>query len=223
MNYLTNKVSNFLHDPWGHMLWRMENIFQECGQQVSTACNNMIAWFFGVKMGKGCRFYGISQFKRYPGSSIQIGERCKFRSNFRSNMVGINHVCGISTHRRDARIIIGNESGFSGTIIAAANSIKIGDGISCGGNVTITDFDWHNLDPTRRSKGNSPSSPIIIGNNVWLGLNCLVLKGCTIGDNAIIGANSVVVNSSIPANVIVAGNPARVLRPLQESSYSKVL
>jgi len=54
---------------------------------------------------------------------------------------------------------------------------------------------------------------VIIGRNVWIGTNTIVLKGFHIGDNSIIGAGSVV-NGHIPANVITAGSPARVIRTL---------
>jgi acetyltransferase-like isoleucine patch superfamily enzyme len=53
--------------------------------------------------------------------------------------------------------------------------------------------------------------PILIGNNVWIGMNTVVLPGITIGDNVAIGANSVV-TKNIPANSIAAGNPCRVIR-----------
>ena len=62
---------------------------------------------------------------------------------------------------------------------------------------------------------NSPSgqTPVQIGNNVWVGDSAIVCKGVTIGENSVIGAGSVV-TSSIPANTIAAGNPARVVKPL---------
>lgn len=56
---------------------------------------------------------------------------------------------------------------------------------------------------------------VTIGNNVFLGMNCTVLKGVTIGDNVIIGANSLV-NKDIPANCVAAGNPCRVIMSLEE-------
>ena len=53
--------------------------------------------------------------------------------------------------------------------------------------------------------------PIVIGNDVWIGANAVVLPGVTIGDNVIVGAGAVVTRD-IPANVVAVGNPARVLR-----------
>jgi acetyltransferase-like isoleucine patch superfamily enzyme len=55
---------------------------------------------------------------------------------------------------------------------------------------------------------------VVIGDNVWLGVNSVVLKGVTIGKNSVIGANSVVTRD-IPPNVIAAGNPCKVIKQIQ--------
>ena len=55
--------------------------------------------------------------------------------------------------------------------------------------------------------------PINIGNNVWTGMNSLILKGVSIGENSIIAAHSVV-TKDVPDNVIVGGNPAKILKQL---------
>ena len=78
-----------------------------------------------------------------------------------------------------------------------------------GANSTITDGDWHPDDPRSQA-----AKPIIIGDNVWLGINVTVLKGVTIGNGSLIGAGSVVTRS-IPPNVMAAGNPCKVLRNLK--------
>lgn len=166
----------------------------------------------GVECGIGTKFYGIAVTIRSKNSKIKIGEKCSFRSDFSSNLVGINRRCIVSTIREDATISIGDNSGFSGTVIAAAKSIKIGNNVLCGANTTITDFDWHGLEPDKRNQPADPKS-IVIEDNVWLGLNVVVLKGVTIGENTVIGANSLV-TKDIPANVIAAGNPCKVIREL---------
>jgi len=77
--------------------------------------------------------------------------------------------------------------------------------------VYITDSDWHGIYDRLDYIG--ASRPVSIGTNVWLGDSVIVCKGVTIGDNSIIGAGSVV-TGDIPANVVAAGNPARVIREL---------
>ncbi|MBN2858625.1 MAG: acyltransferase [Candidatus Delongbacteria bacterium] len=168
----------------------------------------------GIKYGKGIKFYGLPVVVRMIGSKISIGKNCSFRSDFTSNLVGVNRKCIITTLRRGAEVKIGSGSGFSGTVIAAAGNIKIGKNVLCGANTTITDYDWHGIAPDKRNNSADPK-PVVIENNVWLGLNSVVLKGVTIGRNSVIGANSVV-TKDIPDNVIAAGNPCRVIKEIKE-------
>ncbi len=98
-----------------------------------------------------------------------------------------------------------------GVRISAANSISIADSCMLASHSYVTDSDWHgiydrSLPPDTRSK-------VVLEENVWIGDSAIVCKGVTIGKNSIIGAGSVV-TSDIPANVIAAGNPARVVREL---------
>jgi acetyltransferase-like isoleucine patch superfamily enzyme len=166
------------------------------------------AWWWGVKLGSGAEFDGKCHFKRFPKSTIKIGKRASFLSRPFANLIGINRPCMISTCTQDAVLEIGDNCGFSGTVIGAFKLIKLGNNVRCGANTLITDSDWHPEDP----RAGQPQ-PVIIGNNVWLGLNTVVLKGVEIGDNTLIGANSVV-TKNIPANVIAAGNPCKVIKQL---------
>ena len=105
-----------------------------------------------------------------------------------------------------------------GTRISAAEKIKIGDNVMMANGVYITDADWHGIyDRTRRSEA---VTPVVIKDNVWLGDRCTVLKGVTIGENSIVAA-SAVVTSDVPANVVVAGNPAKVVKTLEENREFK--
>jgi acetyltransferase-like isoleucine patch superfamily enzyme len=98
-----------------------------------------------------------------------------------------------------------------GVRISASDSIEIGDNCMIASGAYITDSDWHGI--YDRIERNATPAPIRIGNNVWIGDHALVLKGVTIGDNSIVGAGAVV-TKDVPANVVVAGNPARVVKQL---------
>jgi len=78
-------------------------------------------------------------------------------------------------------------------------------------NAYITDSDWHGI--YDRSMTPVKTSKVILKENVWIGDSAIVCKGVTIGKNSIIGAGAVV-TCDIPANVIAAGNPAKVIKNL---------
>jgi acetyltransferase-like isoleucine patch superfamily enzyme len=87
--------------------------------------------------------------------------------------------------------------------------ISIGDGTLIGHGSTLTTLN-HSMNPARRA--DMAPAPVVIGRNVWLGAGVTVVPGVTIGDGAIVGAGSVV-TKDVPADTIVAGVPAKVIRP----------
>ncbi|HEY2013173.1 MAG TPA: sugar O-acetyltransferase [Bryobacteraceae bacterium] len=91
--------------------------------------------------------------------------------------------------------------------------VNIGDGTQIGPNVQFYAAD-HPRDPEVRKRGLENGKPIAIGKNVWIGGGAILLPGVTIGDDAIVGAGSVVTRS-VARGVTVAGNPARVIRPVE--------
>ncbi len=181
---------------------------------MSTFLARSYARWWGVELGEGCTFYGAPLLRRLPGTRIAIGERCVFRSAVWSNLAGLNRPCVLATLGEGAQLTIGEDCGFSGTVIGAARSVAIGARVMAGANTMISDTDWHPVDPVRRAAGDAgAASPVVIEDDVWLGANVLVLKGARIGAGSSIAAGSVV-TGQIPAGVIAAGVPARVVRTL---------
>lgn len=167
--------------------------------------------FWGIRVHGFFRSIGSFTIRKVPGSEINIGPRTTFLSTSDSNLIGNNRRCIFSTNLAKSKIVIGSDCGFSSTVIGAFDQIIIGNGVRCGANTLITDSDWH-LDDIRTGD----PARIIIEDNVWLGANSTVLKGVRIGRNTVVGANSVV-TKDLPENVIAAGNPCKVIKPLDSS------
>ncbi len=171
-----------------------------------------------VHVGSGVIFYGSPIVSMEEGQGeITIGIDCVFCSVSEYTALGVNHPVVLRTLRPGAVIRIGDSTGMSGATICAAISVEIGSHVLLGANVTIVDTDFHAIKPQGRRHNNNPdeisSAPVIVGNNVFIGMNTLVLKGSRIGENSVIGAGSIVIGE-IPPNVIAAGNPARVIKAL---------
>ena len=110
------------------------------------------------------------------------------------------------------RTFIGHDSRF---MLAA--DIRIGRDCLIAGGVGISTSDGHPLDAEARRGGLSTPlaqlGDVSIGDDVWIGAGAIVLKGVTIGDRSVIGAGAVV-TKDVPPDVVVAGNPARIVKHL---------
>lgn len=158
----------------------------------------------GIKLGKNVSFNGSMMIDRFKGSYIEIGDNCTFNSHSIFNPRGCRK-CILHTANDFARIVIGNNSGFSGTSIVARKEIIIGENVMVGADSQIGDTDDHNdiLD--------TEDASVYIGNGVFIGMHCMIMKGVTIGENSIIAAGSIV-TKDIPANCIAGGVPCKVIK-----------
>lgn len=110
---------------------------------------------------------------------------------------------------------IGRDVVFNfGTCIVDDGPVYIGDDCLIGPGCHIA-TSIHPISPRLRRRKLQYNKPVRLGSNVWLGAGAIILPGVTIGDNAIVGAGSVVTHD-VPANTIVVGNPAKVLRKITE-------
>jgi maltose O-acetyltransferase len=99
-------------------------------------------------------------------------------------------------------------------IVLDVAPVVIGSRTMFGPNVQVYTA-THPLDHVERSSGREYARPIVIGEDVWIGGSAVLCPGVTIGDRSVIGAGSVV-TKDIPADVIAAGNPCKLIRPLPE-------
>ncbi|MFS1664325.1 sugar O-acetyltransferase [Streptococcus sp. zg-JUN1979] len=139
-------------------------------------------------------------FKELVGS---VGEDCHIETGF---------VCDYGSN-----IHLGERffSNFNQTFLDVC-PITIGDDAMIGPNCQLL-TPIHPLDPIERVSGIEYGAPITIGDKVWLGAGVTILPGVSLGDNVVVGAGSVV-TSSFGSNVVLAGNPARVIKTLASNT-----
>lgn len=170
------------------------------------------AWA-GVAWGAGWRLYGVPILQKHRRSVLQIGPNMELRSTARSNPLGPSHPVILSTRRPGARLIIGGGFRMTGGSLVCEEAITIGDRVTIGCNSIIADTDFHPLDVAQRHADflSGATAPIVIEDDVFIGMNVLVLKGVRLGKGCVIGAGSVV-SADVPPRSIAAGSPARVIR-----------
>lgn len=110
---------------------------------------------------------------------------------------------------------------LNGVCVVSYEKVEIGSECQIASFTIISDTDFHPVDPALRSKqvkGESfpfssvGKTEINIGNNVWIGWNCTILKGVEIGDDSIVAAGSVVLRGKYPKGSLIVGNPAKVIK-----------
>lgn len=161
---------------------------------------------------------GMSIIFHDKSSSINFnlenkGMRIHLLSDTFSNMLGISHRC-ILVARHGGRIIIGENTGLSGSTVYSMESIKIGKNVLVGASCKIIDNDFHPLRPELRvpyDPNTIKKAPVEIGDGCFIGTNSIILKGTKLGKNCVVGAGSVV-HGSWPDNSIIAGNPAKFIK-----------
>jgi len=129
---------------------------------------------------------------------------------------------------KNGHCTIGDFTLLNGALIMAEEKIEIGSHCLVSWNVGIADSDFHPIAPAQRlidaqalapyfegrpARPKLKTAPVKISDNVWIGMNAVILKGVTIGENSVVAAGSVVTKSVEP-NTVVAGNPAIVVRQL---------
>ena len=160
--------------------------------------------------GKGHNIMGAKYFDVY-GRNISIDDYPTMVAS-PDNYI---HLTTWSLEDHEGEISIGKYCLLTpGVRIASASKITIGDGCMFANSAYISDADWHGIYDRAIPVGKT--KPIILEKNVWIGDRAVVGKGVTIGKNSIVAAGAVVVKD-VPENVVVGGNPAKVIKELDST------
>ncbi len=157
----------------------------------------------GVPWRKGWRFYGVPVIQKHRQSTMTFGPGLNIRSSITSNPLSPSHPVIFCTWLKGAVLQVGENFAMTGGTICATRQVIIGNNVAVGANSIITDTDFHPLDPQkRRIKGQQGScEPVVIEDDVFIGMNCLILKGVRIGAGSCVGAGSVVTQDVLPGTI----------------------
>jgi acetyltransferase-like isoleucine patch superfamily enzyme len=148
-----------------------------------------------------------SSFKGWAGPT-----KLYMRENSRLFLNGLNQIGrGSLVWILEEGSVTINGGGFTAgnNIIIAKESVEIGKDCQIAWGVTISDHDFHKT--YTEGIQNLETSPVKIGDGVWIGMNATILKGVTVGDGAIVAAGAMVIND-VPSNCMVAGVPAKIVK-----------
>lgn len=192
------------------MLKFTRRVFQKVS---SLVCKIYVCQFSGVHVGKGGVFKGLPIIQIEKGADVRLGNNVTLNSRNYGYHASMHSPVKLMADRRGAVITIGDNTRINGACLHAYAGIKIGSNCLIAANVQVIDSNGHDIlfsDPSRRINTSSEGRPIIIEDNVWVGLNAIILPGVRIGQGAVIGANTVV-SKNVPPMVVFAGNPGRVV------------
>ncbi len=218
---ITSKVVKYIRIHGLMSLVRMatELAYQRSGTLFWTCVFCLKCWLLGVKFGRRLEVFGNCIIRKHQQSQISVGSNVQLiSSSWRSSTANCFN-CKLRTFYPTAVIAIGDNAGMTGgVIIARSKTIRIGENCMLAPGVTIMDSDFHISWPPHRRHNmweTDLDRDVTLEENVWVGMNSIILKGVTIGRNSVIAAGSVVVHN-IPSNCLAGGNPAKVLKCFDE-------
>ena len=188
---------------------------------LARRANNKSKNRMSIKIARGAHFNVAKDAKvNIEGNGhLALGRACG-KGICRATLLSVSSGAELTVHgdfsifdnsriyvRRNAHLVLGSGYVSSDAVIICTDRIAIGNGAHIADGVVIRDSDDHDI----IREGYVRTSPICIGDHVWIGHGVTILKGVTIGDGAIIGAGSVV-TKDIPAKSVAVGNPAKVVR-----------
>lgn len=192
-------------------------IFNAVSRVLSIAHTNQIR-FFGnhIVIGNGSVVHFRSRiFNLSRSGNVTIGENCRLGCSSKLYHSGLPFYAKILIDSEDGSVEIGSNSRVNGAYIHAKKRIVIGRNCVIAAGVHIMDSNGHEVYSLDRTKGCDEPEEIVIGDNVWIGLNAIILKDTHIGNNSVVAAGSVV-KGDFPPYAVISGNPAQIVKILDK-------
>lgn len=161
-------------------------------------------------IGRGSNVYYRSKIINNIKGGVKIGNSCAIGRGSYGYHASMPFYTTILNDGVNSYINIGDNCRINGAYIHSQAFIIIGNNCVMASGITIIDSNAHIVKSLDRTVGRDVPRGIIIGNNVWIGINAIILKDTKIGDNSIVAAGSVV-KGEFEANSIIQGNPAVVV------------
>lgn len=159
-------------------------------------------------------------FHAVEGAVVRLGKRVMLNSDSRNYPHYMHSKVKIRMLRPGATLTVGEKTRIHGSCLTCYDKIEIGKRCLIAANTQIMDAGGHRIseeDVSRRIENiGFDTKPVLIGDDVWIGLNCIILPGSRIGRGSVIAAGSVV-SGEIPEMVIAGGVPAKVIRTFHQA------
>lgn len=183
--------------------------------KLSSYYNRLHFFLCGIHYGRHLCVHGHCGIEMSKTSYMSIGNNFYCSCGRHLNPLSRNLQTNICVNK-GAELIIGDNVCMSSPVLWAHKRIVIGNNVMFGANIVVMDSDAHSLNYLERRSivsdmRNKQDAQIVIEDDVFIGVNSIVLKGVTIGARSIIGAGSVV-TKSIPQDCIACGNPAKIIK-----------
>lgn len=198
--------------PANILCWILQKSSRVIGGAWGICRFRLKARLLGVKVGRNLKAHGKIILMRWPGGNISIGDNVSLVSgSHRATACSTALPFRLRAYGPGANISIGDNSELTAvSITSRSKGVIIGKNVLIAPNCIITDSDFHAHWPCE-SRSSNPGyendALVRIGDYTWIGMNCIILKGVSIGKGCIIGAGSIV-SRDVPDYCVVCGNPA---------------
>lgn len=184
------------------MIYKIELIYRNGLKRLKGYFFKIYLQLHGCEVGKGLKCYTFPNLKIVPHKNIRIGNRVTF---------GIG--CTLDISIQGSLSIEDDVQLTQNVLISSASKVSIGKFSAIGENSSIRDSDHGMKAGNNTMQQRMESKAVFIGEDVWVGASCIILKGSYLSSHSVIGANSLVnENSVIKENGIYVGSPVRCIK-----------